>query len=186
MSDATARRRGAAAGEQAETRPVGSVPVSDGPITVGSKVVTPFGNVGTVEKMDKDVAEVLVGGLRLRERIANLRPAAPTGQPSKQSRAEKLQKQSAGTQLRPENAEAVAELNLIGKTTADADYELDRFIDEAYMAQLPRVRIIHGFGTGALKNFVHHFLKNNDLIERFEFAPPEQGGNGATIATLKQ
>jgi dsDNA-specific endonuclease/ATPase MutS2 len=37
-----------------------------------------------------------------------------------------------------------------------------------------------------LKNFVHHFLKTSDLIERFEFAPPEQGGNGATIATLKQ
>jgi DNA mismatch repair protein MutS2 len=183
MSDATARRRGAAAREQAEPRPVGSVP--DGPIAVGSKVVTSFGNVGTVEKMDKDVAEVLVGGLRLRERIANLRPAAPTEQP-KQSRAEKLQKQASVSQLRPENAEATAELNLIGKTTADADYELDRFIDEAYMAQLPRVRIIHGFGTGALKNFVHHFLKNNDLIERFEFAPPEQGGNGATIAMLKQ
>jgi dsDNA-specific endonuclease/ATPase MutS2 len=55
--------------------------------------------------------------------------------------------------------DAAAELNLIGKTTAEAEYELDRFIDEAYMASLPRVRIIHGFGTGALKNYVHHFLK---------------------------
>jgi DNA mismatch repair protein MutS2 len=82
--------------------------------------------------------------------------------------------------------DASAELNLIGKTTADAEYELDRFIDEAYMSSLPRVRIIHGFGTGALKNYVHHFLKNHDLIERFEFASPDQGGQGATIAQLKQ
>jgi DNA mismatch repair protein MutS2 len=81
--------------------------------------------------------------------------------------------------------DATAELNLIGKTTADADYELDRFIDEAYMASLPRVRIIHGFGTGALKNFVHHFLKNHDLVERFEFATPDHGGQGATVAELK-
>ena len=81
--------------------------------------------------------------------------------------------------------DASAELYLIGKTTAEAEYELDRFIDEAYLASLPRIRIIHGFGTGALKNFVHHTLKNHDLIERFTFAPPDQGGNGATIADLK-
>ncbi|MCC6328498.1 MAG: Smr/MutS family protein [Acidobacteria bacterium] len=48
-----------------------------------------------------------------------------------------------------------------------------------------RIRIIHGFGTGALKNFVHHTLKNHDLIAAFTFAPPNQGGNGATIAELK-
>jgi DNA mismatch repair protein MutS2 len=82
--------------------------------------------------------------------------------------------------------EADAELNLIGKTTAEAEYELDRFLDEAYMSSLPRVRIIHGFGTGALKNYVHHFLKNHELVEKFAFAPSNQGGNGATIAELKQ
>jgi DNA mismatch repair protein MutS2 len=53
------------------------------------------------------------------------------------------------------------------------------------MASVPRVRIIHGFGTGALKNYVHHTLKNSDLVERFEFAPASQGGHGATIAELK-
>ena len=78
-----------------------------------------------------------------------------------------------------------AELNLIGHTTAEAEYELDRFIDEAYMASLPRVRIIHGFGTGALKNYVHHFLKTHDLVERFAFASSDQGGHGATIAEIK-
>ena len=51
---------------------------------------------------------------------------------------------------------------------------------------VPRVRIIHGFGTGTLRNYVHHFLKNSDLVERFEFAPDTQGGHGATIAELKQ
>jgi len=83
-------------------------------------------------------------------------------------------------------SDAPAELNLIGHTTADAEYELDRFLDQSYMSSLPRVRIIHGFGTGALKNYVHHFLKNSDLVERFEFAPDTQGGHGATIAELKQ
>ncbi len=53
------------------------------------------------------------------------------------------------------------------------------------MSSLPRVRIIHGHGTGALKNYVHHFLKNSEHVERFEFASQNQGGNGATVAELK-
>ncbi len=84
-----------------------------------------------------------------------------------------------------DSPDVAAELNLIGHTTAEADYELDRFIDEAYLASLPRVRIIHGYGTGALKNYVHHFLKNHELVEKFTFASPDQGGNGATVAEIK-
>jgi DNA mismatch repair protein MutS2 len=150
-------------------------------IAVGSKVVTSFGNVGTVEKMDKEVAEVLVGGMRLREKIANLRLAeqAETRSSGRMTDRQKIIS-------KPIDAgDAPAELNLIGKTTADAEYELDRFLDEAYMSSLPRVRIIHGFGTGALKNFVHHFLKGHDLVERFSFASSDQGGQGATVAELK-
>jgi DNA mismatch repair protein MutS2 len=158
---------------RAEPRPVGSVPLS-----IGASVITSFGNIGTIEKLDKDTAEVLVGGMRLREKIANLQVVeAPAGTATVKER-ESVHK--------PLDApDASVELNLIGQTTAEAEYELDRFIDEAYMASIPRVRIIHGFGTGALKNFVHHFLKNHDLVERFAFAPSDQGGNGATIAELR-
>jgi DNA mismatch repair protein MutS2 len=174
---------------KSETRSVGSVTDDDQSsppdnIGPGSKVITSFGNVGTIEKMDKEVAEVLVGGMRLRQKIADLRLAEKG-----EGQAKKAQTRQAGSVPPMRNIDgldAPAELNLIGKTTADAEYELDRFIDEAYMASLPRIRIIHGFGTGALKNYVHHFLKNHDLIDRFEFAPSSQGGNGATIAELKQ
>jgi len=158
-------------------------------LSIGSKVITSFGNIGTVEKLDKEVAEVLVGGMRLREKIANLRLAEQATGVQDVSRAKKAETRAVArvsSVSRPIDApDASAELNLIGKTTAEADYELDRFIDEAYMASLPRVRIIHGFGTGALKNFVHHFLKNHDLVERFEFASPDHGGQGATVAELK-
>lgn len=152
-------------------------------LSVGSKVITSFGNIGTIERMDKDVAEVLVGGMRLREKIANLQLAE---QPVAEARTSvKAQSHAVDLARDIDGYDSPAELNLIGKTTADAEYELDRFIDESYMARLPRIRIIHGFGTGALKNYVHHFLKNSDLVERFEFAPPNQGGNGATLAELK-
>ena len=151
---------------------------SDGAIAVGSNVITSFGNIGTVEKLDKDTAEVLVGGMRLREKIANLQVVEQAETRPSGSVSQTISKPI-------DSADVAAELNLIGHTTAEAEYELDRFIDEAYMSSLPRVRIIHGFGTGALKNFVHHFLKSHELVERFAFAPADQGGNGATVAELK-
>jgi len=178
----TPRSRGVAAGSEPPAAAGGSKQT----IEPGSRVITSFGNVGTVEKMDKEVAEVLIGGMRLREKIANLRLADGAGEPNGAKKAETRGVTGAQSVTRSLDApDAAAELNLIGKTTAEADYELDRFIDEAYMASLPRVRIIHGFGTGALKNFVHHFLKHHDLIERFEFATHDHGGQGATIAELK-
>jgi DNA mismatch repair protein MutS2 len=155
------------------------------PIAIGSKVLTSFGNVGKVEKIDGETVEVLVGAMRLREKLSNLQAVAPEEKPSGNS-LENLQKQSKSSNLRLDVEDMNAELNLIGRTTADAEYEIDRFLDEAYLAALPRVRIIHGFGTGALKNFVHHFLKGHPHVSKFGFAPQDQGGNGATIAELKQ
>ncbi len=159
---------------------------TDQPIEVGMRVLTKFGNVGTVEKIDKDTAEVTVGAMRLREKIENLQAVVNQEAPPKQSRGEKLQSQTKGDNLRLDAEDANAELNLIGKTTADAEYEIDRFLDESYIAALPQVRIIHGFGTGALKNYVHHFLKGHPHVEKFGFAPSNQGGQGATIAELKK
>ncbi|MBP9663527.1 MAG: endonuclease MutS2 [Pyrinomonadaceae bacterium] len=152
-------------------------------LSVGSKVVTSFGNIGTIERMDKEVAEVLVGSLRLREKLADLELAEDQSKAS--SPKPKVPALSRPLDVGHGTLDIGSELNLIGHTTADAEYELDRFLDEAYMSSVPRVRIIHGFGTGALKNYVHHFLKNSDLIERFEFAPDNQGGHGATIAELR-
>ena len=162
----------------------------DSPVVVGAKVRTSFGSVGTVEKIDKDTAEVLVGAMRLREKLSNLQTVSNQTESAKESNkqtlGEKLQSQAKNSNLRLDTEDRSAELNLIGHTTSDAEYEIDRFLDEAYLAALPRVRIIHGFGTGALKNFVHHFLKGHPHVARYAFAPPDQGGNGATIAELKQ
>jgi DNA mismatch repair protein MutS2 len=158
-------------------------------IKVGTKVLTNFG-IGKVEKIDKDTAEILVGAMRLREKIKNLQVVDES---EVQSPKSKVRNQYIGIENNAMTldsglgtSDSTAELNLIGKTTADAEYEIDRFLDEAYIARLPRVRIIHGFGTGALKNFVHHFLKGHPHVSRYSFAPSNQGGNGATIAELKQ
>ncbi len=151
-----------------------------GSISVGSSVRTSFGNIGKVEKIEGETAEVLVGGMRLREKLSNLQAVDESKIESPKS---KIKTPSTAFDF---DRDSSAELNLIGKTTADAEYEIDRFLDEAYLASLSRVRIIHGFGTGALKNFVHHFLKGHPHVSKYSFAPSNQGGNGATIAELKQ
>ncbi len=182
-------------GDAGNARDILSVPpaVAGGSSTgeglqVGSQVITTFGNVGTIEKLDKETAEVLVGGMRLREKVADLRLAdkQPETRPGSGAETRPVGRVSSTGISKPiDSPDAPAELNLIGKTTAEAEYDLDRFIDDAYIASLPSVRIIHGYGTGALKNYVHHFLKNHELVEKFGFAPDNQGGNGATIAEMK-
>jgi DNA mismatch repair protein MutS2 len=170
--------------QQTETEKTEKTGISNRKITVGAKVQTAFG-IGKVEKIEKGKAEVIVGAMRLREKPENLRVITETELPQQQTRAEKLRQKGADSNLRLDARDFSAELNLIGKTTAEAEYELDKFLDEAYLAGIGRARVIHGFGTGALKNFVHHFLKGHPHVERFSFAPSNQGGNGATIVDLK-
>ncbi|HRH43325.1 MAG TPA: Smr/MutS family protein, partial [Pyrinomonadaceae bacterium] len=161
------------------------IETSNLPIAVGLKVLTGFGNVGIVEKIEGETAEVLVGSMRLREKLKNLQVVV-SDEVNKTSKLEKLQKQATSANLRLDDTDFTSELNLIGKRTDEAEYLLDKFLDESFMNGLQRIRIIHGFGTGALKNFVHHFLKNHTHVLRYTFAEPNQGGHGATVAELKQ
>ena len=62
----------------------------------------------------------------------------------------------------------------------------DKFLDEAYMHSMSRIRIIHGHGTGALRRAIADFLRNHPHVERYSQAPPDQGGAGATVVELKQ
>ena len=78
------------------------------------------------------------------------------------------------------------EINLIGKHVEESLEELDKFLDSAALAQVTRVRVIHGHGMGKLKRAVADFLKDHPHIEKFYPAPPEEGGTGATIAELKE
>jgi DNA mismatch repair protein MutS2 len=160
--------------------------LSDRPIETGMRVLLKtFGSVGTVEKIDGETAEVLVGSMRLREKIANLQ-AVVTEEKKPESKLEKLQKQSNDALLRLDTENMNAELNIIGKTTSEVEDSVDPFLDEAYLNGFQRVRIIHGIGTGALKSAVHRHLKGHPHVTRYTLAPREQGGEGATVVELKQ
>lgn len=172
--------------ETVENRP----PQTDNrPITVGLKVMTSFGNTGTVEKIDGETAEVLVGSMRLREKLKNLKALAETSVESskpKQGKLEKLQNQAKESNLRFESEDTKAEINLIGKKTIEIDDDIDRFLDEAYLNGRQIVRIVHGMGTGALRSAVHDFLRHHPHVSRYSLAAQNEGGAGATIVELKQ
>ena len=78
-----------------------------------------------------------------------------------------------------------SEINLIGKTSDVAEDEVERFLDSAILSGVVRIRIVHGHGMGVLRKMVHALLKRNPNVDKFYFAPPSEGGNGATIVELK-
>lgn len=77
------------------------------------------------------------------------------------------------------------ELNLIGKTVDEALGELDKYLDDAYLARLPQVYIIHGKGTGTLRSAVQNHLKNCQYVKSFRTGEHGEGGAGATVVEFK-
>lgn len=158
------------------------------PIRKGDEVrLKSFGSIGIVDKLTGDEAEVRVKSLRFREKLENLELVESAPQPQVTTRGSRL-KVSKGTELnlRAPNDDPDTEINLIGRTTDEAVDATDKFLDEAYMHSMSRIRIIHGHGTGALRRAIADFLRNHPHVERFSQAPPDQGGAGATVVELKQ
>ncbi|MDY5482650.1 MAG: endonuclease MutS2 [Clostridium sp.] len=77
------------------------------------------------------------------------------------------------------------EINLIGMTVDEAIPQLDKYLDDAYLAHLPKVRVVHGRGTGALKAGVHRHLKKLSYVKDFRLGEFGEGDTGVTIVTFK-
>lgn len=76
------------------------------------------------------------------------------------------------------------EINVIGKTLDEACDEVDKYLDDAYMSGLKKVRVIHGRGTGTLRKGLREMFRRNRHVDSFESAPYNEGGEGATIVNL--
>ena len=102
--------------------------------------------------------------------------------------AENLQKgmTTGGGKLRMSKSAAVStEINLIGMTVDEAIAHLDKYLDDAYLAHVPNVRIVHGKGTGALRTAVHQYLKRCKHVKTFRLGTFGEGDAGVTIAEFK-
>ena len=102
--------------------------------------------------------------------------------------AENLQKgmTTGGGKLRMSKSAAVStEINLIGMTVDEAIAHLDKYLDDAYLAHVPNVRIVHGKGTGALRTAVHQYMKRCKHVKTFRLGTFGEGDAGVTIAEFK-
>lgn len=98
--------------------------------------------------------------------------------------SKKYGRTGAGKIKMSKSASVSTEINLIGKTTDEAIALLDKYLDDAYLAHIPSVRIVHGKGTGALRNAVQAHLKNQRYVKSYRMGEPSEGGAGVTIAAF--
>jgi DNA mismatch repair protein MutS2 len=78
------------------------------------------------------------------------------------------------------------EINVIGETADEARRRVDKFLDNAFLSQMARVRVVHGSGKGILRKALAELFTEHPHVEKFFQAPREEGGGGATIVELKQ
>ncbi len=158
------------------------VAVPDREIVAGDKVrLRSFGSIGIVDRIKDGFADVRVKSLRFRERLEDLELVQEKGRPPSKTEV----RLARPTEPRLDQP-ARSELNVIGQTTDEAIDAVDKFLDEASLASLSQVRIVHGHGTGALRRAVAGLLNGHPHVARFLPAPPDQGGAGATVVELRQ
>lgn len=157
------------------------------PLQPGDTVrVRSVGLTGEILAIDEEeqAAEVQVGGFRMRAELAELTREKP-GDSKSGGRAARPQYESSGSSLPAPPAVSI-ELDMRGWRAADVIDRLDRYLNDAYLAGLPWVRIIHGKGTGALRQVVRDTLKGHKLVASFSGATAAEGGEGVTIARLQE
>lgn len=145
-----------------------------------------MGLKGTVSTLPDEKGDLFVqcGILRSKTNIKDLIliPDEPVLQTKKTGRSG-----SGASKIKMSKSYSVSgEINLIGKTTDEAIYELDKYLDDAYLAHLPSVRIVHGKGTGALRNAVSNKLKRTSYVKSYRAGEYGEGDAGVTICEFKE
>jgi DNA mismatch repair protein MutS2 len=128
--------------------------------------------------LSNDLVEVDAGFLRMQVAVADVEEVLPDAQTP-------ARPQGISFRQGPSFETSYREINLIGQRAEQACEQVEKFLDSATLAQVERVRIVHGHGMGILKKAVAELLKQSPHVEKFYVAPPEEGGSGATIAELK-
>jgi len=166
-------------------------------VSAGDQVrLKSMNKVATVQReVEKDLFEVALGPIKMRVKrddIAEVVRAA--GSPSTELSGERADPLGAARKQKNVHVTVTSantddmrmEINLIGRTVDEATEELEKYLDRAFLAGLPRVRIIHGHGAGILRRGVREFLKGHPHVATIAEAPQNEGGQGATLVELRQ
>lgn len=151
---------------------------------LGEMVQVPsLSSTGQITEITADDVEVMVGRLRIRAKPEELEPLS--GQERKVARREQEKRKNSDTIATPERGKSPGlELDLRGERVETATQRVEEYIDAAYMAGLPWVRIIHGKGTGALRKAVRELLSHHPLVAKQATGTEKEGGSGVTVVHL--
>ena len=162
-------------------------------VAAGDRVlIKAMNKIGVVQReVEKDVFEVALGPIKMRAKRDELSEPSRPGGDSEQGKGSPLaavrQQRGVHVSVTSTNTDDMRmEINLIGKTVDEATDELEKYLDRAFLAGLPRVRVIHGHGAGILRRGVREFLKGHPHVAGIAEAPQNEGGMGATLVELRQ
>ena len=162
-------------------------------IGIGDQVrLKSMNKIAVVQReVEKDVFEVALGPIKMRVKRDELCEPLASGATKESGKFDPLaaarkQKNVHVTVTSANTDEMRMEINLIGRTVDEATEELEKYLDHAFLAGLPRVRIIHGHGAGILRRGVREFLKGHPHVATIAEAPQNEGGQGATLVELRQ
>ena len=139
-----------------------------------------------------DTVQVQIGIMKMKVYIKNLQEMEKSNSSASSAKSAKnksAKNKSANysyagrSSLKTQNVSP--EINLLGLTVDEAIPIVDKYLDDCYIAKLSPVRIVHGKGTGALRNGIHHYLKSNKLVDSFRLGTFGEGEMGVTIVNLK-
>ena len=139
-----------------------------------------------VRKIDDNHFEVEMGAMKMkvaRDDIAEV--LASTAAPAAQTPVSAARARGISVSLENEGANAASEINVIGQTVDDASSDVERFVDRAFLAGLPRVRVVHGSGMGILRKALRQLLQNHPHVASVAEPPQNEGGGGATVVELR-
>jgi DNA mismatch repair protein MutS2 len=160
-------------------------------VSAGDQVrLKSMNKVAVVQReVEKDLFEVALGPIKMRvkrDELCELQPFGGGSAKESPLTAARQQKNVHVTVTSANTDEMRMEINLIGRTVDEATEELEKYLDRAFLAGLPRVRVIHGHGAGILRRGVREFLKSHPHVATLAEAPQNEGGQGATLVELRQ
>jgi DNA mismatch repair protein MutS2 len=137
-------------------------------------------------RWDGSLAEIEAGPLRMKvavDEITGVEPSAGGGVPAPPLPSSGRANVTVTSE--PGEGPASGEINVIGMRVEEATERVDKYLDQAALANQTRVRIIHGHGTGALRKGLGEFLKSHPLVQRTSFETEEHGGKAITVVELR-
>jgi len=160
-------------------------------VAIGDQVrIKSMNKVATiVREVERDLFEVSLGALKMRIKRDDIAEVVPPSQQLPQQTALQAAARQKGVRITVTSSGSEnmkSEINLIGQTVDEATQELEKYLDQAFLAGLPRIRVIHGTGMGILRKNLREYLRKHPHVAQIAEPTHQEGGAGATLVELRQ